>query len=554
MKGPSAHSYESDMRDKSTSAHSINIAFFITSHGFGHAARAAAVMNAIHERWSFVHFDLFTEVPEWFFSESLDAVFTYHRLKTDIGLVQSSPLTMDLPRTIAALDAFLPFQEQQVGELSKTLIERECLLVLCDISPLGISVGQRAGITTILIENFTWDWIYQAYQASFPRFEYHCNLLADIFFTANQRIQAGPVCVPQPASFRVPPIARRPRQTIAETRERLGISNEDRMVLITMGGIPERFRSIDKLSHFDADIQFVIPGPFHDIPLEGEKTGHVTLLPHASMYYHPDLVQAANAVIGKIGYSTLAEVYHAGVPFGYITRDDFAEAEILTDFVRHHMAGFPVSADAFQAATWLDTIEELLSMSSPRQKSPDGARIAAKHICGVLNAEKELLDIVNTEGAVIGAAARKSVHGNNQLLHRVVHVLVFDSKQRLLLQKRSLDKPVAPGKWDTSVGGHVDRGETLSLAAQREMKEELGIGDQQLRYAYHYIHTNDFESELVTTYICHFDGPFHHDPDEIDAVKFWDMGEIEAHLNTGLLSDNFKDEFQRFKSWNDRTK
>ena len=89
--------------------------------------------------------------------------------------------------------------------------------------------------------------------------------------------------------------------------------------------------------------------------------------------------------------------------------------------------------------------------------------------------KEEIFDLVDDDDRVIGRATRNEVHGNPKLLHRVVHVLVFDSLGRLYLQKRADDKDVQPGKWDTSVGGHVDAGEDRETAALRELSEELGI-------------------------------------------------------------------------------
>jgi isopentenyldiphosphate isomerase len=110
----------------------------------------------------------------------------------------------------------------------------------------------------------------------------------------------------------------------------------------------------------------------------------------------------------------------------------------------------------------------------------------------------EYLEIVNREGHVLGVAPRSQVHGDPTLMHRVVHVLVFDRQGRVLLQKRSMSKDVAPGRWDTSVGGHVDPGETLRQAFEREMQEELGIR-AQAEFLYSYVHTNPLETELVHT-------------------------------------------------------
>lgn len=112
---------------------------------------------------------------------------------------------------------------------------------------------------------------------------------------------------------------------------------------------------------------------------------------------------------------------------------------------------------------------------------------------------EEYLEVVNTKGEVIGYAPRSEVHGNPSLIHRVVHVLVFNKKGELLLQKRSQNKDVAPGKWDTSVGGHVGIGEDLFSSSRREMHEELGITEHEPEYLYAYTHSNPYESELVTT-------------------------------------------------------
>jgi hypothetical protein len=132
----------------------LSIAYFVTSHGFGHAARASAVMNAIHVRWPFVHFEIFTNTPEWFFNNSLLMSFNYHAETTDIGLVQTSALHCDLDKTIDALENFLPFDEILLAGLADKMIASGCHLVISDISPLGIAAAAKAGLSSILVENF----------------------------------------------------------------------------------------------------------------------------------------------------------------------------------------------------------------------------------------------------------------------------------------------------------------------------------------------------------------------------------------------------------------
>ncbi len=154
---------------------------------------------------------------------------------------------------------------------------------------------------------------------------------------------------------------------------------------------------------------------------------------------------------------------------------------------------------------------------------------------------EEFLEIVDEKGEVKGIAPRSQIHGNPALMHRVAHVLVFNRKGEILLQRRSMNKDVAPGRWDTSVGGHVDPGESPEGAALREMKEEIGV-DGRIEFLHSYIHTNDYETELVHTFRALKDDGFEFNAEEIEEIRFWDLGEVERAVGTGALSDNFERE------------
>ena len=158
----------------------------------------------------------------------------------------------------------------------------------------------------------------------------------------------------------------------------------------------------------------------------------------------------------------------------------------------------------------------------------------------------EKLEIVDARGNVIGLAERSALHQNPGLIHRVVHVLVFNKKGDLLLQKRSQKKDVAPGKWDTSVGGHINPGEDVLAAARREMEEELGIKSVKLHHLYHYLFSNCRESELVTTYSCTYEGEVVFSKEEIDEVAFWDISSIRKNLGRKIFSGHFEKEIRRY--------
>ena len=160
--------------------------------------------------------------------------------------------------------------------------------------------------------------------------------------------------------------------------------------------------------------------------------------------------------------------------------------------------------------------------------------------------EDELLEVVDESGRVVGRATRKEVHSDPALIHRVSHVVVVSADGRVLLQKRSMEKDIQPGRWDTSVGGHVQPGETFEDCAARECEEELGLRGLQLRRPYDYLWRSSRETELVGTFLCASDGPFECQPDEIDEVLFFARKKIEGALGTGLFTLNFEEEFRRF--------
>ena len=166
--------------------------------------------------------------------------------------------------------------------------------------------------------------------------------------------------------------------------------------------------------------------------------------------------------------------------------------------------------------------------------------------------EEELFEIVDDNDRPIGTAPRSACHGNPALIHRVAHVLVFNCREELLLQKRSRHKDIQPGRWDTSVGGHLAPGESYLQAARREMTEELGVSGVPLTFLYRSRIRNEIESENVGTFLARYNGKIRFAVQEIDEVRFWTPTEIEASLGSGVFTPNFEEEWRLFRAWNQR--
>jgi isopentenyldiphosphate isomerase len=155
---------------------------------------------------------------------------------------------------------------------------------------------------------------------------------------------------------------------------------------------------------------------------------------------------------------------------------------------------------------------------------------------------EEIFDVVNERDEVIDRKPRSEVHRLG-LLHRAVHVLVFNARGETFLQKRSLTKDREPGKWDSSVSGHVDSGEDYDACAVRELREEIGLdvsvsagavatrASPPLQRLFKIAACPETDQEFVWVYRCQAEGPFKLHPDEIERGDWFAPDKITRWMS-----------------------
>ena len=154
----------------------------------------------------------------------------------------------------------------------------------------------------------------------------------------------------------------------------------------------------------------------------------------------------------------------------------------------------------------------------------------------------ELFDVVDSEDRVVGQATRGEVHAKG-LLHRSVHIFVFNSQGDLFLQKRAMTKDENPGYWDSSAAGHVDAGEDYQTSAYRELMEELGIS-ADLQFFMKFSARPETFWEHVKTYVCTTDQKIIINPTEISEGRFWSISDLKE--STGSHPGQFTSTFHLF--------
>jgi len=155
---------------------------------------------------------------------------------------------------------------------------------------------------------------------------------------------------------------------------------------------------------------------------------------------------------------------------------------------------------------------------------------------------EEIFDVVSDRDEVIDRRPRSEVHRLG-LKHRATHVLVFNSRGEVFLQKRSMLKDRQPGLWDSSASGHVDSGEEYDVCAVRELREEIGLAvAQPLERLFKIAACEETDQEFVWVYRCQSDGPFNLNAEEIERGGWFSpaemtrwMGERPQDFAGGLL-------------------
>ena len=144
---------------------------------------------------------------------------------------------------------------------------------------------------------------------------------------------------------------------------------------------------------------------------------------------------------------------------------------------------------------------------------------------------EEIFDVVNERDEVVGRAPRREVHRTG-LMHRAIHVFVFNARGEIFLQKRSMSKDSSPGLWDSSASGHLDSGEDYDACAVRELREEIGLViSAPPRRVFKVSPCAETGQEFVWLYEGASEGPFTLHPEEIERGDWFAGARVMQWVN-----------------------
>jgi hypothetical protein len=333
----------------------MKLLYYITSHGYGHALRAAAICNQLSPGAEVV---FRTTVPRQFFDEEVKRPFLYAPAEFDCGCIQTDGVTVDVEKT---LSTYAEIADRNCGILDKEAgwcRENGIGVIASDIVPFAFEVAEKAGVRSAAVTNFTWHTIYEEYARRYREFIPCLEKMRQQYATADLHLSLYPA---NEMPYFTKKIETGPVGRIgADIRRRLLIENnirpQKKIGLIYMGNFgmgPIRWKKLEKFSEWEFFGLYPLPGFPANYHLVEKKT-----------YRYQDFVASADVIIGKLGYGTCAESFINGLPMVYLPRVDFAEFPVLHAAVSEWGHGYLLSKEDYCGLNW----ESVLTLVEKRGK------------------------------------------------------------------------------------------------------------------------------------------------------------------------------------------
>ncbi|MBT8092275.1 MAG: hypothetical protein KJN77_04505 [Gammaproteobacteria bacterium] len=335
------------------------IHFAMTSHGLGHITRSLAVLEALHEAVPSCSFFISSTIsPDWIRDQLKFEVHCRHR-GYEPGAIQRNCFEVDVEATLQAYLDFRADYPSMLEDERRFLRSQPFVGVISDIPALALRAASDVGIPGIGVSNFTWDWILEPWCES--EYQGISSELQQDYATGYCQLclpfgpsrSSFPRWEPAPLLSRV---ASKPRD---EVRRLLELSTSERIAVVCPGGW-----DADDWPAFHArpgDFQLVT---VNDLPITSGASCRrlAKVLPFGISM--PDLIAAADVVLGKPGYGLASECVTHQVPFAMIERPNFRETPVLTAEMARMGRCSSMSIEQFFSGDWEDYLEGAIAAES----------------------------------------------------------------------------------------------------------------------------------------------------------------------------------------------
>lgn len=358
----------------------MNIAYYISGHGFGHAVRSVEVLRRLIALGDGARIHVRTTAPDFLFA----AVKQHVDLRAagiDSGVVEASPLEIDVKSTLNEIRRLYTMRESLIDAERDYLRSHRVELVVGDIPYLAATVARAVKRPCVLLGNFTWDWIYEPYfldsgDRDLQAFVEDCHAEA----TRLLRLPLSHPVTSVPEVVDVPLIARRSRWSRSDVRRRLSLAEESRPVILVVmrGGIAESIAT--RVVDGNPDMVFLcLQQPFL------ARYGNAVFVSLSSQLEFADLLAASDAVVSKLGYGIVSDAIANGTRMLWPERLNFREDDIMGPAASERMPCRKIPLAEFASGQWREPLQALLRDPPAAIVSDiNGADCCARHILSML--------------------------------------------------------------------------------------------------------------------------------------------------------------------------
>ena len=351
----------------------------VTSHGFGHAVRAATVAEKLRQLRPDISLIFVTVAPQWLLKSYVQGEFVYRQRVFDVGVIQSDSLTMDRKATLSKMQSIIAQEDRIITEEAEYIRQHNVKLVLADIPALAAPIARAAGIPCWMMSNFGWDFIYRHWGADFAE----VTAWIENYYSQSDRLFRLPLAEPMSAFPTITDTGltgATNRYSNEEIKQKFGLTApQAKTILLTFGGLGLQSIPYHNLQHFP-DWQFItFDRAAPDLP---------NLLKVADNTLRPlDFMPICGRIVSKPGYSTFSEALCYDLPIVSLTRQGFAEAEILLNGIQDYSQHQIIPTDEFFEGDWNFLAQDLIPPRTTDKLAKDGAIKIAQEISNLLSVD-----------------------------------------------------------------------------------------------------------------------------------------------------------------------
>lgn len=362
-----------------------SVFFYISGHGFGHTVRDIAVINALGARLPECEMVVRTSAPRRLFDQSVRVPIRFLEGDNDTGIVQIDSLRLDEAATIGLAAEFYRTLPSRSAAEAAILREHDARLVISDAPPLACTAAGVAGIPSVVLSNFTWDWIYEGYERHLAAAPDLLPAMRNAYTQATEGwrlpMHGGFATIPRVVD--IPFVARHARadRTAQDVRRDLSLPCDRPLVLFSFGGYGVAGLPFDELDCL-SDAGVVVTAPAGQM---GSIEGPVLRVAEEDIYgrglRYVDLVAAVDVVATKPGYGIIADCVANDTAMLYTSRGRFVEYDVMVAQMPRVLRCEYIDLDAFLAGRWRDALTRLLCQPPPPERPrTDGADVVANMI------------------------------------------------------------------------------------------------------------------------------------------------------------------------------